>query len=48
MAKTDISNYPKGTSAHPATLDLGKAGKCNPVGIKDSRPEDKDRVQSAK
>lgn len=37
-----------GSASHPAVLDLGKPGKCNPVGIKDSRPSDSDRNQSAK
>lgn len=37
-----------GTSSNPASLDLGKAGKCDPVGLKDSRPESGDRNQSAR
>jgi len=37
-----------GAQSNPASLDLGKAGKCSPVGIKDSRPDSSDRNQSAK
>jgi hypothetical protein len=37
-----------GASSNPASLDLGKAGSCNPLGLKDSRPESSDRNQSAK
>lgn len=37
-----------GVKSSPAALDPGKAGSCNPLGLKDSRPENSDRNQSAK
>lgn len=37
-----------GSKANPAQLDIGKAGKCNPAGIRDSRSDSSDRNQSAK
>lgn len=37
-----------GVPSSPASLDLGQAKKCNPLGIKDSRPDNSDRNQSAK
>lgn len=48
MAKTDIGSYPKGVSGSPVKLDLTKPSSCSPLGIQDSRPDNKDRVQSAK